>query len=263
MVFLVGDIESMHFSEALRQLQIRVGSRNFAVVHVSLVPWVSGSPKTKPTQHGVRDLRALGLPPDVIICRSERPIPEDTRQKIALFCHVPVEAAISVHNVSNLYHVPMLMAQQGVIDILAERFGLSGAIPRYLRLPSTRELVQPQQQPQQEGVASSSSSQAGMFHADSLHDLSLLTQSLFHRSCAAGKTPMALLASPRVSWRLRCPHMAIEFSSRVFSVAFAVEFELIKEQHRFHKKVTARKLHAFHSSAWFVVLFFLASALLR
>ena len=126
----VGDIESMVFLEALRQFQFRCGKENICFCHVSLVPvlGVVGEQKTKPTQHGVRQLMSAGLSPDVIFCRSSEPLEDGTRNKIAMFCHVPAENVLSVHDVNNIYHVPQLLHSQGLSQILAKR--LSVEYPR-------------------------------------------------------------------------------------------------------------------------------------
>ena len=116
----VGDIESMVFLEALRQFQFRVGRENMCFVHVSLVPCLGGEAeqKTKPTQHGVKELRAVGLTPDLIVCRSSDKLLPATCRKIALFCHVPPERVLSVHDVPNVYHVPLMLRDQGIVDLL-------------------------------------------------------------------------------------------------------------------------------------------------
>ena len=112
----VGDIESMMFLEALRQFQFRVGAENFLLAHVSLVPVLGsvGEQKTKPTQHGIKELRSLGLAADLIICRSGEPLLPATSAKIGSFCHIRPECVISVHDVSNIYHVPEMLARQRV-----------------------------------------------------------------------------------------------------------------------------------------------------
>lgn len=119
----VGDIESMIFLEALRQFQFRVGRENFCLVHVSLVPVLGsvGEQKTKPTQHAVRELRSAGLTPDIIICRSSEELELSTKTKIGMFCHISPNHVLSVHDVSNIYHVPLLLAQQGVASMLLSR----------------------------------------------------------------------------------------------------------------------------------------------
>jgi CTP synthase len=114
----VGDIESMVFLEALRQFQFRVGRENIFFVHVSLVPILSDEQKTKPTQHGVKELRTVGLSPDAIICRSVDKLQQSTCHKIALFCHVRPENVMSVHNVSNVYHVPLMLHEQKILPML-------------------------------------------------------------------------------------------------------------------------------------------------
>jgi CTP synthase len=127
----VGDIESMPFIEAMRQFQFRVGRNNFCEIMVSLVPVVSvvGEQKTKPTQQCVREIRALGLSPDVIVCRSENPLTDSTRNKLASFCHVPPEAVIGLHNVSNLYTVPLILSQQDIHGIILDKLQLKNQVP--------------------------------------------------------------------------------------------------------------------------------------
>lgn len=123
----VGDIESAPFIEALRQFQFRVGLENFMVVHVSLVPVVGavGEQKTKPTQSSVRDLRGLGLSPDVIACRSSHQLEESIKEKISMFCHVGVDRVVAVHDCASVYHVPMLLESQGLGRFILSRLGLS------------------------------------------------------------------------------------------------------------------------------------------
>ncbi|KAA0046678.1 CTP synthase isoform X1 [Cucumis melo var. makuwa] len=110
----VGDIESMPFIEALRQLSFSVGPDNFCLIHVSLVPvlGVVGEQKTKPTQHSVRELRALGLTPHLLACRSAQPILDNTKEKLSQFCHVPAGNILNVHDVPNIWHVPLLLRNQ-------------------------------------------------------------------------------------------------------------------------------------------------------
>jgi len=116
----VGDIESLPFLEAIRQLRHELGRDNTAFVHVTLVPWIAAAQelKTKPTQHSVKELRALGIQPDMLLCRSERPLPADMKEKIALFCDVNVEAVITATDVSSVYEVPLVFAEQAVDEIL-------------------------------------------------------------------------------------------------------------------------------------------------
>ena len=121
----VGDIESAPFIEALRQFQFRVGKENICFVHVSLIPVMGpvGEQKTKPTQHTVKDLRGLGINPDMLVCRSKSPLVDDTRDKIAAFCHVSSDEVISAHDVSNIYQVPIMMDGQGVTNLLGSKLG--------------------------------------------------------------------------------------------------------------------------------------------
>lgn len=124
----VGDIESSVFFEALRQFQFRVGNDNFLLMFVSLVPILSDEQKTKPTQHGVRDLRSLGLSPKVIFCRCPLPIEQACKDKISAFCHVSPDNVISVHDVNNVYHVPLLLIEQNLHRIIATELKLGDRI---------------------------------------------------------------------------------------------------------------------------------------
>jgi CTP synthase len=132
----VGDIESAPFVEALRQFQFRVGEENICFVHVSLVPVMGpvGEQKTKPTQHTVKELRGLGIIPDILVCRSEHPLNTETREKLAAFCHVSPEAVVSAHDVSNIYRIPILLEEQGVSQVLAKEIGFN--------LPESRPLLE-------------------------------------------------------------------------------------------------------------------------
>nr|CAG8515774.1 7089_t:CDS:10 [Entrophospora candida] len=122
----VGDIESAPFIEAMRQFQFHVGHENFALAHVSLVPIVGpvGEQKTKPTQATVRELRALGLSPDLIACRCSQSLNPDVRRKISMFCHVGPEQVVSVKDVSSTYHVPLLLSEQGILAFFIRRLNL-------------------------------------------------------------------------------------------------------------------------------------------
>ncbi|HTS30574.1 MAG TPA: CTP synthase [Bryobacteraceae bacterium] len=116
----VGDIESLPFLEAIRQMRHEQGRGNSIFVHVTLVPWIAAAHemKTKPTQHSVKELRAIGIQPDILICRSERFIPQDMKEKIALFCDVDVEAVVTARDVKSVYQVPMEFAAEGVDEIV-------------------------------------------------------------------------------------------------------------------------------------------------
>lgn len=110
----VGDIESLPFLEAIRQLRHELGRHNAINVHLTLVPWIAAAQelKTKPTQHSVKEIRAIGIQPDVLICRSERPINDELKGKIALFCDVDPEAVVAAQDVSTIYEVPLVLAEQ-------------------------------------------------------------------------------------------------------------------------------------------------------
>lgn len=119
----VGDIESAPFIEAMRQFQFRVGPENFCLIHVSLIPVVGsvGEQKTKPTQSSVRDLRGLGLSPDLIACRSSQPISKEVAAKLSMFCHVSPESVMAVHDCKSVYHVPLLLLRQGLLNVLENK----------------------------------------------------------------------------------------------------------------------------------------------
>lgn len=141
----IGDIEGMPFVEAFRQFQFRAKRENFCVAHVSLVPSprATGEPKTKPTQASVRELRGLGLSPDLIVCRSEKPIGDEVKDKISNFCHVAPGQVICIHDLSSIYHVPLLMEEAGVIDYLNERLKLNLPSPRPVTfMQSWRDLAE-------------------------------------------------------------------------------------------------------------------------
>ncbi|KAL4310025.1 hypothetical protein GQ457_01G051230 [Hibiscus cannabinus] len=128
----VGDIESMPFIEALRQLSFSVGPDNFCLIHVSLIPvlGVVGEQKTKPTQHSVRELRALGLTPHLLACRSAQPLLENTKVKLSQFCHVEAANILNIHDVPNIWHIPLLLRNQNAhLSILKQLNLLSIAAP--------------------------------------------------------------------------------------------------------------------------------------
>uniref|UniRef100_A0A8C2GFU1 CTP synthase n=1 Tax=Cyprinus carpio TaxID=7962 RepID=A0A8C2GFU1_CYPCA len=122
----VGDIESMPFIEAFRQFQFKVKRENFCNIHVSMVPQPSatGEQKTKPTQNSVRELRGLGLSPDLVMCRCSTPLDNSVKEKISMFCHVEPEQVICVHDVSSIYRVPLLLEDQGVVGYFCRRLNL-------------------------------------------------------------------------------------------------------------------------------------------
>ncbi|XVF22126.1 hypothetical protein REPUB_Repub12eG0147000 [Reevesia pubescens] len=122
----VGDIESMPFIEALRQLSFSVGQDNFCLIHVSLIPvlGVVGEQKTKPTQHSVRELRALGLTPHLLACRSAQPLLDNTKEKLSQFCHVPAANILSIHDVPSIWHVPLLLRNQNAHNSIRKQLNL-------------------------------------------------------------------------------------------------------------------------------------------
>uniref|UniRef100_A0A7S1FH40 CTP synthase n=1 Tax=Noctiluca scintillans TaxID=2966 RepID=A0A7S1FH40_NOCSC len=122
----VGDIESSVYLEALQQFQFKVGKDNFLMVHLGFLPVIgaTGELKTKPCQHSVKLLREAGLKPDLLMCRSSHALDEATRKKLSLFCQVPPECVISLHDLSNLYRVPLLLAEQGVGRLISESLRL-------------------------------------------------------------------------------------------------------------------------------------------
>lgn len=122
----VGDIESLPFLEAIRQLGVELGRKNTLFMHLTLVPYISasGEIKTKPTQHSVKELRSIGIQPNILLCRADRLLAEDARRKIALFTNVDEEAVISAVDVGDIYEIPMWLNEQGLDRIVLEHFGI-------------------------------------------------------------------------------------------------------------------------------------------
>ncbi len=123
----VGDIESLPFLEAARQMSLRLGRANAAFVHLTLVPYIpsAGELKTKPTQHSVRHLREIGIYPNALLCRADRPIPDDERAKISLFSNVPLDAVISVWDVDSIYKIPAMLHRQGLDNLVCDALALT------------------------------------------------------------------------------------------------------------------------------------------
>src|SRR5262244_1624324 len=123
----VGDIESLPFLEAIRQMGNEEGTGNALFIHVTLVPYIAaaGELKTKPTQHSVRDLREIGIAPDILLCRSEKPLPRDLRAKIALFCNVKESAVVTAQDVDTIYEVPLAFHDQGLDELIVASLQLS------------------------------------------------------------------------------------------------------------------------------------------
>jgi CTP synthase len=145
----VGDIESQPFLEAIRQLRQEVGRENALYIHLTLVPFIAsaGELKTKPTQHSVRDLRSIGIQPDVLLCRTDRPLERELKRKIALFCDVDEEAVITARDVSSIYEVPLNLAGEGLDSILLRRLSLPATAAR---MEAWHDLVERIQNPTDE-----------------------------------------------------------------------------------------------------------------
>ncbi|MCU7904707.1 MAG: CTP synthase [Candidatus Thiodiazotropha sp. (ex Epidulcina cf. delphinae)] len=122
----VGDIESLPFLEAIRQMGVEMGPQRAMFMHLTLVPYIktSGEIKTKPTQHSVKELRSIGIQPDILVCRSEQPLPEAERKKIALFTNVPEKAVISAVDADSIYRIPVLLHAQGMDELVNQRFNM-------------------------------------------------------------------------------------------------------------------------------------------
>ncbi len=127
----VGDIESLPFLEAVRQLKLEAGATNAVSVHVTLVPWISaaGELKTKPTQHSVKEMREIGIQPDVLLCRTDRPLSQSIKEKISLFSNVPTDMVIAALDVSCLYELPAALHSERLDDLLCERLNIWSRLP--------------------------------------------------------------------------------------------------------------------------------------
>ncbi|HDJ24394.1 MAG TPA: CTP synthase [Candidatus Aminicenantes bacterium] len=145
----VGDIEGLPFLEAIRQMRLALGPENTLFVHLTLVPFIktSGELKTKPTQHSVKELRAIGIQPDIILCRTDRFLGPEIRQKISLFTNVPLEAVITAKDVDNIYEIPLIFAQQGLDKIIINRLHLP---PRRRQLKKWKDMVERRRHPRDE-----------------------------------------------------------------------------------------------------------------
>jgi CTP synthase len=145
----VGDIESLPFIEAARQMSLRLGRNGACFVHLTLVPFIpsAGELKTKPTQHSVQKLREIGISPDVLLCRADRPIPEDERAKISLFTNVPLDAVISAWDRDSIYKIPSMLHKQGLDEIVCFKLGM---VARPADLTAWDKLVDSLEHPQHE-----------------------------------------------------------------------------------------------------------------
>ena len=128
----IGDIESLPFLEAIRQFRFDVGRENSLFIHVTLVPYIktAGEVKTKPTQHSVKELRAIGIQPDILLCRTDRELNDDLKRKIALFCNVPAEAVITAQDVDSIYEVPLRLHAQGIDELVLRMLNIWARAPR-------------------------------------------------------------------------------------------------------------------------------------
>jgi CTP synthase len=145
----VGDIESLPFLEAIRQMGLELGPSNVCYIHLTLVPYVAaaGEIKTKPTQHSVKELREIGIQPDALLCRTIQPLPEDERRKIALFCNVQKEAVISAWDVDSIYRIPMMLHDQMLDEIVCHKLSI---LARAADLSAWRKIVDAQEHPRHE-----------------------------------------------------------------------------------------------------------------
>jgi CTP synthase len=145
----VGDIESQPFLEAIRQMRLSLGADKTLFIHLTLVPFIktSGELKTKPTQHSVRELQAVGIQPDIILCRTDRFLNKDLKAKISLFTNVPLKAVITAKDVDNIYEVPLILAQEGLDNIILEQFHLER---KKRRLGRWKALVEGMKNPRDE-----------------------------------------------------------------------------------------------------------------
>lgn len=151
---VVGDIEGQPFLEAIRQLHREIGSENAVYIHVTLLPYINATQelKTKPTQHSVRDLRSIGIHPDVVVCRSDFPVSDDLKEKIALFCDVDRRAVIPLLTVDTIYEVPVILEAAGLGDYLTERLGLPERSPSWGQWESLIERIREPKPPITIGV---------------------------------------------------------------------------------------------------------------
>jgi CTP synthase len=145
----VGDIESLPFLEAIRQMGLELGRNNVCYIHLTLVPYIAsaGEIKTKPTQHSVKELREIGVQADVVLCRTDRPLPEEERRKIALFCNVQKEAVISAWDVDSIYKIPMMLHDQMLDEIVCHKLGI---LARAADLTAWKKLVDALENPKHE-----------------------------------------------------------------------------------------------------------------
>jgi CTP synthase len=145
----IGDIESLPFLEAIRQMRYDVGRENVLYAHLTLVPYIatSGEIKTKPTQHSVRELRAIGIQPDVLLCRCDRPLSDEIKRKIAIHTNLDMEAVIAAIDVETLYEVPLALHDEGLDQLIVDKFGIETPAPE---LNMWKDIVRKVKEPQNE-----------------------------------------------------------------------------------------------------------------
>ncbi|MEO8142913.1 MAG: CTP synthase [Betaproteobacteria bacterium] len=145
----VGDIESLPFLEAIRQMGLELGRTNVCYIHLTLVPYIASAReiKTKPTQHSVKELREIGIQADVVLCRTDRPLPEDDRRKIALFCNVQKEAVVSAWDVDSIYKIPMMLHEQMLDEIVCHKLQI---LAKAADLSAWKNLVDALEHPEHE-----------------------------------------------------------------------------------------------------------------
>ncbi len=139
----VGDIESLPLLEAIRQMKVEFGPKNVCFVHLTLVPYIAaaGELKTKPTQHSVKELREIGIQPDILLCRSDRKLPQDVKQKIGLFCNLPADNVFSSIDVQSIYEVPLYFNEEGVDEKISEQLGIWSGRPDLSRWENMVEKI--------------------------------------------------------------------------------------------------------------------------
>jgi CTP synthase len=190
----VGDIESLPFIEAIRQMRQELGRENTLFVHVTLVPYIAaaGELKTKPTQHSVKELREIGIQPDILLCRAERDISREMKDKIALFCNVDPSAVFTAKDVSSIYELPVAFHAEGVDDKLAELFNIWSRAPRLERWEAIVEGVKnPKRGEVRIGVVGK--------YVELAESYKSLNEALAHGGIAAGvKLKLALIDSTKL-----------------------------------------------------------------
>jgi CTP synthase len=145
----IGDIESLPFLEAIRQFRYEVGKENVLYIHLTLIPYIktAGEIKTKPTQHSVKEFREIGIQPDIVLCRTEWPLPPDVKKKIAIHCNLDVDAVIAARDVDTIYEVPLMLHYEGLDHLISKKFSLS---PNEPELSLWKDIVRKIKEPQNE-----------------------------------------------------------------------------------------------------------------